>query len=152
MVSNEGMRIKGFPSQFETIDELAQTIGQIIFITTAHHSTVHYPQYLFSGFTPSMPFAAYAPAPTNLEENIDLLKVLPLRQPAMKQAFTFYVTNFKLESLGQDNNFEEKVQPVIRQYQQKLAALTNQLNEASISRLYPYVYLNPQYIPNSVMV
>jgi len=84
----------------------------------------------------------YAPAPTN----IDLLK------PVMKQAFTFYVTDFKLELLEQNNDFEEKVQPVIIKYQQKLADLTKQLNKIIISRLYPYVYLNPQYIPNSVIV
>lgn len=155
MSSAEGMRIKGFPTQFKTREALAQATGQIIFITTAHHSSVHYPQYLFSGFTPAMPFAAYAPPPTSLGCNLltekYLLDALPLRQPSMTQALIFYLTNFRMQLLGQ-GKLEPKVQPILESYQQQLSQLADELNAAMPSRAYPYTYLNPQTIPNTVMV
>ncbi|MEY3218802.1 MAG: hypothetical protein RIT27_159 [Pseudomonadota bacterium] len=157
MTSENGMRVQGFPERFETLEELAQTIGQIIFITTAHHSTVHYPQYLFSGFTPSMPFAAYQPAPTSLSDaqhltEQDLINILPLRQPAMKQALTFYLTDFKLERLGEYRGFEMKAEKVMKKYQSALLKLAEEMRQAELTRVYPYSHLNPQQIPNSVMV
>lgn len=156
MSDEDGMRVTGFPERFNTLDELIEVVTQIIFITTAHHSTVHYPQYLFSGFTPAMPFAAYEPAPSDIQcstvNQEYLLETLPLRQPAMTQAFIFYLTNYKLESIGQYGKFEAKVQPLVEAYQQKLADLAKQLSEAETSRIYPYRFLNPTFIPNSVMV
>ncbi|EIJ42169.1 Lipoxygenase [Beggiatoa alba B18LD] len=155
MADDDGMRIKGFPSRFETVEALAQAVGQIIFITTAHHSSIHYPQYLFSGFTPAMPFAAYEPAPTTIHCDLInqeyLLNALPLRQPSMTQAFIFYLTDFRLGQMG-NYRLEAKAQTLVKNYREKLDALATQLNEDSTSRAYPYIYLNPSYIPNSVMV
>jgi arachidonate 15-lipoxygenase len=151
----DGMRIKNFPSSFSTREALAQAVGQIIFTASAHHSSVHYPQYLFSGFTPAMPFAAYAPPPTSLGCNLltekYLLDALPLRQPSMTQALIFYLTNFRMQLLGQDN-LEPKAQPIIETYRQELKQLSEELNTAMPRRAYPYVYLNPETIPNTVMV
>ncbi|ALG68029.1 lipoxygenase family protein [Beggiatoa leptomitoformis] len=155
MSDDDGMRIKGFPAHFDTVEALAQAVGQIIFTTTAHHSSVHYPQYLFSGFTPAMPFAAYAPAPTSLHCDLInqeyLLEALPLRQPSMIQAFIFYLTNFRIGRIGQ-YKLEAKAQTLVTHYQQELATLSAQLTTEDTRRTYPYIYLNPAYIPNSVMV
>ncbi|WP_353571108.1 lipoxygenase family protein [Candidatus Albibeggiatoa sp. nov. BB20] len=155
MASDNGMRIKGFPSQFETVEQLAQAVGQIIFITTAHHSSIHYPQYQFSGFTPAMPFAAYAPPPTKVDieySERDLLNILPLRQPSLMQAFIFYLTDFRLGHLGEYKRIDDRAKPLVKAYQDELEALSAQLDLSDISRAYPYIYLNPKHIPSSVMV
>jgi arachidonate 15-lipoxygenase len=156
MSAQRGMRINGFPNSFKTVEELAQVVGQIMFITTAHHASIHYPQYLFSGFVPSMPFAAYAPPPAVLKSNLldqkYLLEILPLRQPSLTQAFIFYLTDFRMQRIGQYPHLEERAKEVVESYQSKLKALAEELDAATAGRIYPYTYLNPRHIPNSVMV
>jgi arachidonate 15-lipoxygenase len=96
-------RIPGFPAALASRAALAETIGHIIFLCTAYHSCIHFKQYEYAGLVPNMPYAAYAPAPTDKKTPFaadDFMKYLPGFRAAYSQTWTFYLTNFRANQLG----------------------------------------------------
>jgi len=153
----EGGRIHGFPQSFDTVKKVAKTVGHIIFIATAHHAAIHYSQYQYAGFVPNMPFSSYVPAPTSLDIPIkeeNRIKMLPPYQPAWTQTFTFYLTNVKVNRMGQYDmeDFEKAIHPTIKVFQDDLAKIAAEIDKENETRPYPYHYMNPKTVTNSVTV
>ena len=75
-------RIPGFPEHFKSREELAETIGHIIFLCTAYHSCIHFNQYSYPGFVPNMPYSAYTRPPTGKEREVDVAELFRI-QPGL---------------------------------------------------------------------
>lgn len=150
-------RIPGFNSQFETKLELAKTLGHIIFLCTSYHSCIHFNQYKFPGFVPNMPFAGYTPAPNGKETEIDtaaLLKIQPKFKAAYSQTWTFFLTNYQVNKIGQYNLklFDTEAHEVINKYQNQLKEVERQINQNNSKRPVNYDRMMPSKTPNSVTV
>ena len=150
-------RIPGFPPRFGSRQELAETLGHIIFLCTAFHSCIHFNQYKYPGFVPNMPYAAYAPPPAgkNTEINAaELLKFQPAFRAAYSQTWTYFLTNFRVNSIGQYKlqEFDPEAHEVIKRFRDRLEEIEEQIDKRNSSRSFVYERMNPRSIPNGVTV
>ena len=152
--------ITGFPTQFNTIDEVIETIGNIIFLVTGHHSCVHFGQYKYAGYIPNMPFSVYAPPTKNFPEK-DVMKLFPPFGKlslsigmAFYQTFIFYLTNFKINQMGDYKleMFDGRPDNIIKKYQEDLQMISQEIAKRNQSRIFPYYLMDPQQIPNGVTI
>ena len=147
-------QILGFPTKFKTIDQVIEAIGNIIFIATAQHSVVHYSQYQYLAYVPNMPLSLYAPPSEGFTLKKDLLKLLPTFKHTIIQSFAFYINNIKIERIGQYNlgMFDGRCNEIIKKYQEKLQAISKEVNARNQKRIFPYTFLDPKNIANSIIV
>lgn len=150
-------RIPGFPAKLESRQELAETIGHIIFLCTAFHSCIHFNQYKYPGFVPNMPHSAYAPPPMGKSTEIEaaqLLKFQPAFRAAYSQTWTYFLTNFTVNRIGQYplQQFDPAAQEVIKRFNDQLKEIEIQIDQRNSSRSVTYDRMNPRLIPNGVTV
>ncbi len=146
-----------FPTEFNNKDQLIEIVAHIIFIATAHHSSIHYPQYECAGFPPNLPFSSYVPPftdPSNYQTESGLVKFFPPFSMAFEQAFIFYLTNFKVNRIGNYsiNVFPKEVQGIIAEHQNQLLKIHKDIKDRNKSRKFSYPFMDPKNIPNSVTV
>ncbi|BFM50626.1 lipoxygenase family protein [Marinomonas sp. THO17] len=146
-----------FPTSFADKESLIKIVAHIIFIATAHHSSVHYPQYECAGYAPNLPFSAYQPPLTpadDYQSEQGLVSFFPPYDQALEQSFIFYLTNFKVNRMGQfdDSFIDSKIRPIIRKHQSNLEKIHQEIEARNATRIYPYKYMDPKNIPNSVTV
>lgn len=150
-------RIPGFPAKFESKQELAETLGHVIFLCTAFHSCIHFNQYKYPGFVPNMPHSAYAPPPMGKNTEIDaaeLLKLQPAFRAAYSQTWTYFQTNFTVNRIGQYplQQFDPAARDVIKRFRDRLKEIEEQIDQRNNSRSVAYDRMNPRLIPNGVTV
>lgn len=150
-------RIPGFPGNFQSKKELAETVGHIIFLCTAYHSCIHFNQYKYPGFVPNMPYSAYVPPPVSKADEInaaDLLKIQPRFRAAYSQTWTFFLTNFRVNRIGQYplQQFDPEACEVIKQFGNRLEQIEKEIDQKNQKRSVSYDRMNPRTIPNSVTV
>ena len=150
-------RIPGFPARFESRQELAETVGHIIFLCTAFHSCIHFNQYKYPGFVPNMPHSAYAPPPSGKNTEIEaaaLLKFQPAFRAAYSQTWTYFLTNFTVNRIGQYplQQFDPAARDVIKRFNDRLKEIEVQIDQRNSSRSVIYDRMNPRLIPNGVTV
>jgi len=146
-----------FPTKFNSADELIEIVAHIIFIATAHHSSVHYPQYECAGFPPNLPFSAYVPPltdPKNYQTEEGLVKFFPPYDQALEQAFIFYFTNFKVNRVGEFDlsSVPKEYWSIFKEHQKNLQKIHQKITSLNKTRLYHYQYMDPNNVPNSVTV
>ncbi|SDW12399.1 lipoxygenase family protein [Nitrosomonas communis] len=150
-------RIPGFPAKFESKQELAETLGHIIFLCTAFHSSIHFNQYKYPGFVPNMPHAAYVPPPTGKCTEMDeagLLKFQPAFRAAYSQTWTYFQTNFTVNRIGQYplRQFDPPACDVIKRFRKRLKEIEREIDQRNSKRVVTYDRMNPRSIPNGVTV
>lgn len=150
-------RIPGFPSTFKSKQELAETIGHIIFLCTAFHSCIHFNQYKYPGFVPNMPYSAYVTAPNGKNSQMDeaeLLKIQPAFRAAYSQTWTYFLTNFRVNRIGEYKlrRFDPEARDVIKRFKNRLTEIEAQIDRRNNDRLFTYDRMNPRTIPNGVTV
>ena len=150
-------RISGFPDSLQTRQQLAETVGHIIFLCTAYHSCIHFNQYNYPGFVPNMPFSAYVPPPATKAKAMDaadLLKILPRFRAAYSQTWTFFLTNFRVNRIGEYplRQFDEEACEVIKQFNNRLEKIVQEIDQKNQQRPVSYERMNPRTIPNGVTV
>lgn len=150
-------RIPGFPAKFESKQELAETLGHIIFLCTAFHSSIHFNQYKYPGFVPNMPHAAYAPPLTGKRTEMDeagLLKFQPAFRAAYSQTWTYFQTNFTVNRIGQYplRLFDPTARDVIKRFSDLLKEIEREIDQRNHNRSVAYDRMNPRFIPNGVTV
>lgn len=150
-------RIPGFPAGFASRQELAETIGHVIFLCTAFHSCIHFNQYKYPGFVPNMPHSAYTSPPAGKGVEMDaagLLKLQPAFRAAYSQTWTYFQTNFTVNRIGQYplRQFDPAARDVIERFREQLRKIEEQIDQRNSSRSIPYDRMNPRIIPNGVTV
>ncbi len=150
-------RIPGFPVKFESKQKLAETIGHIIFLCTAYHSCIHFNQYKYPGFVPNMPYSSYSAPPDGKKSEMDaaeLLKIQPAFRAAYSQTWTYFLTNFRVNRIGQYKlrQFDPEARDVIKRFKNRLEEIEAQIDRRNNNRLFTYDRMNPRTIPNGVTV
>jgi arachidonate 15-lipoxygenase len=156
-----GERAKGacgledFPTHFSSKKEVAEIFGQIIYIATAQHSAIHFPQYPYAQFVPNMPNAIYD-SPTDLLKNDlaqdQLMRLFPPFKVALFQSFLYYAVNFKVSRIGEYplKMFNPEAVDIIEKYQQVLKFVSSAHRDKYLNKKENYPYMNPEHIPNGV--
>lgn len=152
-----GLGIGGFPSGFTALADLVAVVTQILFLATAHHSAVHFTQYQYAGLLPQMPGAVYAPPPSSNTRYWflrDVLKLLPPFGIAFYQMFIFYMTDFRVNRIGEYDlsRFDADAKTIIKAHQNALKAISKTIGERNQTRPLPYKPMDPACIPNSVSI
>lgn len=146
-----------FPTEFTNVEQLVDIATHILWISTAHHSAVHYPQYECAGYAPNLPFSGYVPPYTDPEHYQDeegLTQFFPPYDMAYQQSWIFYLTNFKVNHMGDYplEDFDRDGIAVIKTHQNNLNAIHQQVVARNKERKFPYIYMDPKTVPNSVTV
>jgi arachidonate 15-lipoxygenase len=172
-----GAKVKGMPSKIKTVSELIEIVTTTIFICGPQHSAVNYAQYEYMAFAANMPLSAYLD-PTKYEKGGDdpmgkILNLLPPFEKAASQLQTLFVLSayrydrlgyyekaFKdlygedVEEIFNDNGTQknQKVADFIKQFQQDLNVVENEIDANNQKRAVPYPYLKPSLILNSISI
>lgn len=149
-------KIHGFTKKFTDIEQLVETIANIIFLVSAKHNCINYSQFEYHTFMPNNPFAIYKPPVTDLNKPIfkeDLIKLLsPNKLTTFIQTYLFYLTGFKINRLGDYplGKFDEQAKKVIQKFQRKLKVVSKEVETRNLDRDFPYTHMDPANIPNSI--
>lgn len=150
-------RIPGFNTRFETRQELTETLGHIIFLCTSYHSSIHFNQYKYPGFVPNMPYSSYIPAPKGkltAMNTSDLFKIQPKFKAAYSQTWTYFLTNYQVNKIGQYNlePFDAEAKDVIHKFQNRLKEIEHEITQHNNNRPVSYDRMIPSKTPNGVTV
>ncbi len=173
---NNGGKVKGMPSNFTTVEDLIEIMTTIIFICGPQHSAVNFAQYEYMTFAANMPLAAYRDIPernSNGKELItekEILKLLPpYKRSADQLENLFILSAYRYDRLGYyDKSFQELygkklkdvfedgnhsiVVEIVRQFQQNLNMVEQEIDRNNQKRIVPYPYLKPSLIINSISI
>ena len=155
-------KLKGI-APFTTAAALREFVTHVIFLGGPQHSAVNFPQYDMMAFTPNMPLASYAPMPALAAATPDmLLKILPPQRAAVQQITVMdLLASYRPDQLGQYPNgtFDAlpaaaapAVKAAVQQFKTALADMESRINGRNKTREYPYVYLLPSLVTNSISV
>lgn len=172
----KGGRVKGMPAQFAAVEALIEIVTTIIFICGPQHSAINYAQYEYMTFAANMPLAGYRDVPERNPERQELitdaqiLKLLPPYKRAADQLQSLFVLSaYRYDRLGYYNKsfqdlYRKKLeeifaapnnQPIItlvKQFQQNLNRVEQQIDYNNQRRVVPYPYLKPSLIINSISI
>lgn len=83
-----------------------------------------------------------------------LLKIQPAFRAAYSQTWTFFLTNFRVNRIGQYKlrEFDPEARDVIQRFRDQLAEIEAQIDQRNNERLFIYDRMNPRTIPNGVTV
>ncbi|HTU18388.1 MAG TPA: lipoxygenase family protein [Gemmataceae bacterium] len=162
LVSPNGGNIAGLQNDgtMSRLDYLAEVLTMILFTSSVQHAAVNFPQYDLMSYVPSMPLAAYAPAPTKKEGGTlaDYLAMLPDPGTAVMQADLGYLLgSLHYTKLG-DYSFghfrDPRVWGSLETFKDQLATIGKTIDERNRSRRSsrPYTFLVPSGIPQSINV
>ncbi|HEY7428104.1 MAG TPA: lipoxygenase family protein [Gemmataceae bacterium] len=136
---------------------LTDVLTMIIFTCSVQHAAVNFPQYDLMSYVPSMPLAAYAPAPTKKKGCTlsDYLAMLPDRETAVLQAQLGYMLgSLRYTTLGKYGNHyfhDPRVRQPREAFEKRLWTIGKTIEERNQNRR-PYTFLLPSGIPQSINV
>lgn len=155
----DGGRVQDFgeDGKLRTCAYLIQALTLLIFTASAQHAAVNFPQGDMMVYPPAMPLAAYQPAPTQTEMSHDdeLTQLPPMHQSLEQIELTYLLGQVYHTQLGYypEGHFEdEKIKGCLQNFQHRLADIETIIDERNESRPYPYPYLKPSRIPQSINI
>lgn len=168
LTSEDGGRINGLGEEdsegnlgIYTKSYLIDVLTMVIFTSSAQHAAVNFPQLSVMSYTPSMPLAAYAPAPTSATgtESQGLLATLPpLEQALQQQLITHGLGGVYFTRLGDYNRHQRgnyfsntKVQGALETFRDNLDAVESIIGARNLHRPM-YQSLLPSRIPQSINI
>ncbi|XP_068721239.1 allene oxide synthase-lipoxygenase protein-like [Montipora capricornis] len=156
----EGESDHGFPSSLKTVEQLIHLLTIVIFTCSCQHAAVNFSQMDTFGFPPNSPALMRQPPPTQkgtLTEK-DIMKGLATKhQAGVTIATVFDLTRIFPDErfLGDyaDNGFTEMTaREAILRFQGKLHRLSRSIKKRNETLKFPYAYLLPERIPNSIAI
>ena len=141
------------PAAIHTASYLAALLAKVIFIGSAQHAAVNFPQKSVMSYTPAMPLAGYAPPPDGRTvDESDWFALLPKKPPTSSQLNIgqllggVYYT--QLGQYGNDYFDNVQVQALVADFQAALAKI-----DSDLANQFPdYPYLRPGQVPQSVNI
>ena len=152
----EGGRLPGVPAG-GSLAELVDAVSLVIFTASVQHAAVNFPQYDIMSYTPAMPLAGYAPAPTRKKgaTEQDYLANLPPRDMACLQMSTGYMLGdvhySRLGHYGDGYFGEPRLDRLAAKFAAKLDDIGKTIAERNQHRR-PYPFLVPSGVPQSINI
>lgn len=155
-----GIGLNGLKSSVSRQDEIIRIASGIIWTCTGIHAATSLPLYDQCGFPPSYPLLlkGLPPRSKDLISEDELCAYLPSKQVTCETAaLAKLISNTKSRSLGEEYlHYEPICIQAAKEFQQDLAQVSEESKSRDRKRqensLYPYPYLNPEYIPNRVHI
>ncbi|KAG8546222.1 hypothetical protein GDO81_019433 [Engystomops pustulosus] len=153
--SNES---SGIPSSLETVSSLVKYLTMVIFRCSAQHAAVDYGQFDFYSWMPNAPSSMQRPPPTakGVTTEQSILEALPDVNTTVMGLVCMWRSCNEFQGwrpLGSypDVHFTEQTpQDYIQEFQEKLEEISKTINKRNQTRSFPYPYLDPKLIENSV--
>jgi arachidonate 15-lipoxygenase len=156
--ADDGGRVRGFPSRFETRDALASALGWLVFNASAHHAVVNYSQLDMMAYAPNMPAAGYAPPPAAGETDAAAAwaRLLPSLALAAEQLDFFYAQSLvRVNRIGHyraDHFHHERVTPLVERLASDLIRAEETIEARNRARFMPYPWLLPSRVSASIHI
>ncbi|WP_437595419.1 lipoxygenase family protein [Sorangium sp. So ce590] len=151
----------GEDGAIRTVAYLADLLTHVIFTASAQHAAVNFPQRFIMGFTPALPLAAYAPAPsvtTGLPSSEIYHHLPPLQQALLQLNVMTLLGGVYYSRLGDyDRNIpgsyftDARVREPLEAFQRALIETETIIGKRNFQRV-PYVVLLPSEIPQSINI
>ncbi len=159
IASEQGGRVKDFgedkKGKLTTINYLIEAITEIIFIASAGHSSVNFPQQGMMMYAPEVPLGLYDKAPLAKKKysEADWISMMPTLDMASLQLNLGYTLGGVFyTSLGQYGNiFSKEVSPILQKFQTKLKEVEKTIEERNRNR-FPYPYMLPSRLTQSINI
>jgi arachidonate 15-lipoxygenase len=144
--------------QIKTLAYLIEAITIILFTASANHAAVNFPQSAFLTYMPNMPLAGYSEAPQSkvdlTESNyFELLPSLSQAEAQMNMTYllgSIYYT--RLGNYGASYFKDSRVAQPLREFQENLCRIEQQINARNEVRTTHYTTLLPSKIPQSTNI
>jgi len=129
----------------------------IVFTVTAKHSAGNSGQFDYYGFIPNVPGALYTPPRIN-ERNTTwdtIFQALPPKEPTLSQiSITYLLSQVQQKSMPL---IGQAVYPAawknqVTQFQKNLTELSKAIEDREKGKPYPYLYLDPAQVANSIYI
>ncbi|XP_038642656.1 polyunsaturated fatty acid 5-lipoxygenase-like [Scyliorhinus canicula] len=136
-VGFEGTKNSGFPTSFQTKDELCKFLTMIIFNCSAQHAALNNGQYDWGSWVPNSPCSMRKPPPTEKGKVTmeHIMESLPNVHQACLQMAILWILNhppWEMRKFGdyKEKHFtEDKVQTIINEFQDKLKEIDRLIQE-----------------------
>ncbi|WP_437963415.1 lipoxygenase family protein [Sorangium sp. So ce260] len=151
----------GEDGAIRTAAYLSDLLTHVIFTASAQHAAVNFPQGFLMSFTPALPLAAYAPAPsvtTGLPPSEIFQHLPPLQQALLQLNVMMLLGGVYYSRLGDyDRNIpgryftDARVREPLEAFQRALMETETIIGNRNLQRV-PYVVLLPSEIPQSINI
>ncbi|XP_078369932.1 allene oxide synthase-lipoxygenase protein-like [Oculina patagonica] len=149
-----------FPKSLQTRDQLVHVLTCIVFGCSCQHAAVNFSQMEFTAFIPNVPPVMRLPPPTRKNETT--LKSIMDTLPDKSQAGWHIATMYTLTRISEDERFigdysqspltGSEVEGAISRFQAALQRISEEIKERNASVEFPYPYLLPERVPNSIAI
>uniref|UniRef100_A0A3B5QML9 Hydroperoxide isomerase ALOXE3-like n=1 Tax=Xiphophorus maculatus TaxID=8083 RepID=A0A3B5QML9_XIPMA len=145
----------GFPSCFNTIEEVAKFITMVIFRVSAQHAAVNNGQYDYNSWVPNGSLLLCKPPPATKGQSS--MQTVLETLPDVEDSFSFQISNvwYMQVLLGEfpEEHFDEpRPKEIIKALQVDLYYLREEIAARNSQLEIPYTYLNPDVVENSVTI
>ncbi|MBD2741443.1 SRPBCC family protein [Coleofasciculus sp. FACHB-1120] len=149
--------VPGFPSAIETRELLVETLTSIIFLVSAQHSAVNFPQEQYLAYIPNRPNALYKGVPET-EGDITMEYVMSSLQSFVSShfeiAFAYFLTTPSLHPMFELPLESDRFSDIHAIFMAKLNLIAVEIEQRN-KRLEqegktPYPYLSPKQIASSI--
>ncbi len=157
LAAQQGGRLHDVPS-VQSVDEVIELISRLVFIATAQHSAVNFPQFRFMAYSPNMAGALFSPVPDRSTPNTPQAfeALLPPAKTAYNGATMVYLlSDMQSTTLGKyeaDAFSDPRVTPLIARFQATLRGVEAGAVQRDATRWLPYPYLQPSKILQSISI
>lgn len=144
--------------RLDAVAKLVDVLAQVLFVAGPGHAAQHFTSSHFYRYAPAFAGAAYAPPPWHeaLAHEARHANTLPPIGVASKQVTYNTFTNFRYDSFGSYGRhplgrLPEAREP-IRRLRAALAEVERAIQERGRERPFPYDFLLPSRVPNSINI
>ncbi|XP_008059134.1 arachidonate 12-lipoxygenase, 12S-type-like [Carlito syrichta] len=151
---------RGFPDSFQSRAQLCHFLTMCIFTCTAQHAAINQGQVDWYAWIPNGPCSMRMPPPTTKEDvtMATVMKILPdAWQTCLQMTVTWVLSRKQLDMVPLGHHKEEYFQgpepkAVLRQFQTDLDNLEKDIVARNEHLEFPYEYLKPSCIENSITI
>jgi arachidonate 15-lipoxygenase len=151
-------RVKDIPDRILDRSQLSKILTNIVFTCGPQHAAVNFSQYDYMAYVPNMPLAAYCPVgeqgvPVTNDTLMDFLP--PQGQAAFQVEIVDALTCYHYDRLGFYDNgdfTDPEALALIQKFQHDLEGIESTIDERNKSRVFPYKFLKPSEILNSISI
>ena len=155
-------KVRGLPGEgaLHTRESLQQVITRIVFTCTAEHASVNNGQYDMFGYPPNVPGAMYADYPrdkSNPMSEQEFVDALPNHRKCDAQMEMVYLLS--QPTRWQIGDFEQpyfhgvpEIWEKVRAFREELDAISETIRERNRGLEFPYGYMDPRQISESIAI
>ncbi|KAK6172838.1 hypothetical protein SNE40_016418 [Patella caerulea] len=155
-----GVGLLGIPNDgtFKTNDDISKVLTCIVYTCSVSHASTNFPQYEEYAFTPNYPGMMRGEPPRS-KEAVDerrILASLPDKPTTLDiMVVTKILSGRGTKSLGDfevQYVFDPKARDLVDEFRLELRQISKTIKERNESRNPPYIYLDPEIVPNSISI